>query len=114
MNYNGVSIHFWWLPFGQGLAINSKHCIIKYVKNPSKSHIWVQGTCETILHELDHCAKIKRLGWLNFFSTILWRYIWKGYKNTEWELDADKEGAHWNTLVNLLEIHLKQKNLKYY
>lgn len=116
MEYNGVKIKLsgWFPLFAQGFVFSSKLCFVKYVQNPSGSHVWLQGTCETILHELDHCAKIKRLGWLNFFATIFWRYIWKGYKNTDWEKDADKEGIHWNTLVNLLEIHCKQNNLLYY
>lgn len=113
MNYNGVEIHFWWLPFGQGLVINSKRCIVKPVKYRNTDIIAPKETCEVIMHELDHCAKIKRLGWLNFFATIIQRYITKGYSKTDWELDADKQEIHWNTIFNLFIIYCKQKNLKF-
>ena len=115
MNYNGVEIHLskWYPLFGQGHVLNSKRCFVKYVRN-KRGSVHIQTTCEVILHELDHCAKIKRLGWLNFFTTILWRYIWKGYSKTDWEIDADKEGINWNTVSNLLIIHCKQNNLLFY
>ena len=114
MNYNGVNIHFCWLPFIQGIALTSKHCLVKYVKDPTGKYIHLKSTCEVILHELDHCSKIKRLGWLNFMSTILWSYLWKGYSRTDWELDAEKAEVNYRTVINLLEIRLKQKKLLYY
>lgn len=65
------------------------------------------------MEELAHCKQIKRLGWINFMATILWRYITKGYSKTDWEIDADKEQINWNTLSNLFIIHCKRNNLKF-
>lgn len=90
MNYNGVNIHFCWLPFGQGLTINSKRILVKPVYFKGTEKISIDVTADVIAHELNHVEKIKRLGWIKWFFTTLWRYITKGYSNTEWEIEADK------------------------
>lgn len=40
-----------------------------------------------------HKKQISRMGVINFFATVLWQYITKGYKKSQIEIDAKKEAG---------------------
>lgn len=95
---NGVHIYLstWFPPFMQGWTLNSKRVFVKLVYDPTKIEVSIDATCDTIQHEMNHCQKIKAKGWINFYATEIWQYIWKSHDKAGYEPEAIKAEAEPN------------------
>ena len=115
MIYNNIHIYFLWLPFGQGIVINSKRVLVKLVKDPTRTKVHLDSTCQVIQHELNHAEKIKEKGWIDFMATTLWQYIFKNHDTAAYEPEAIKaESPIDQALKYTLRMYCINNNLEFY
>jgi hypothetical protein len=118
MTYNEVHIYLskWFPCFGQGWTLNSKRIFVKVVYDPTHSKVSIDSIVDVIQHELNHTEKIVEKGWIDFYVTEIWQYLFKAHDVAGYEPDAEKAEDLPNNsdLKNLVIDYCKKNKLRYY